>query len=179
MGVEHLHGKRTGRPRGSKSTPPWVRALGWAERHLGRPDVVPPSPLAAQLLALGREQPDKFLACLALRDARGQTTARGPEAVAPDERTAKLAGDKPRRVKTLVLPVAHLVMQLTGDGPIPFVRNLPRDFHLTGCAVKTVGTDWRGWPERVLRITLYSPTFPEVPPGAPIPELMPDFSSRR
>jgi hypothetical protein len=179
MGVEHLQGKRTGRPRGSKSTPHWVRALRWAERNLDNPAATPPSPLAAKLLGLGREQPDKFLACLALRDAREQTPAPVPGAAAPDERTAKLGGDQPRRVKMLVIPMAHLVMQLHGDGPIPWVRNLPRDVQLWGFAVKTVGTDWRGWPERALRITLYSPSFPEVAPGAPIPELVPEFSTRR
>jgi hypothetical protein len=68
VGLEHLEKKRTGRPKGSKTSPAWVRALRWAERNLGKPDAEAqaPSELARYLLALGREHPDRFLACLAL-----------------------------------------------------------------------------------------------------------------
>jgi hypothetical protein len=182
MGVDHLQGKRTGRPRGSKTTPAWVRDLRWAERHLGRPDAAPPSPLAARLLALGREQPDKFLACLALRDARGRRAAppRGPAPPAdlgppgPAGCTPTPAGDRPRRVRVLVMPLEYLVSSLTGGGPVPRVRNLPAAFQVAECAAgwdREAGGRWR----RVLRVTLASADFPEVPPGAPVPELAPDF----
>jgi hypothetical protein len=67
MGLQHLANKRTGRPRGSKTAPAWVRALRWAERNLGNPDAEPPSDLARLLLTLGREYPDRFMACLALQ----------------------------------------------------------------------------------------------------------------
>jgi hypothetical protein len=64
MGVQHLEGKRTGRPKGSKSSPVWVRAARWALANLDYPDAVPPSPLAGRLLALGRESPDRLVLCL-------------------------------------------------------------------------------------------------------------------
>src|SRR5438552_16411764 len=68
MGVEHLQGKRTGRPRGSKSTPAWARDVRWVQKHLGQPAATPPTPLAGLLLNLGREHPEKFVACLTLAD---------------------------------------------------------------------------------------------------------------
>jgi hypothetical protein len=167
MRVEHLDGKRTGRPRGSRSTPAWVRDLRWAGRHLGDPEAAPPSPLAGRLLAWGREQPDRFLACLAPRDA---------DAAAPprfEERPAALAGDRPRRVETLAVPLHHLVGQLVGSGPIPAVVNLPRGFAVVGCAIATAVAG--GAPQRSLRLTVASAAFAAVPPGAPIPELVPVY----
>jgi hypothetical protein len=98
---------------------------------------------------------------------------------APDERIAKLAGDKPRRVKTLVIPLEHLVKQLTGQRPIPAVGNLPHGFQLGSCAIKTIASGWGGTSERVLRFTVHSPTFEEVLPGAPVPELTPVFGAGR
>jgi hypothetical protein len=68
MGLQHLAGKRTGRPKGSRSKPRWLRDLAWAEKNLGNPDAQPPSELARRLRDLGRARPDQFLACLALRD---------------------------------------------------------------------------------------------------------------
>ena len=64
MGTLHLEGRRTGRPKGAKSAPLWVRAARWALKNLETPDAVPPSALAGRLLALGREQPDKLVLCL-------------------------------------------------------------------------------------------------------------------
>jgi hypothetical protein len=49
MGLQHLEGKRTGRPRGSKTSPLVDRDVRWAYRNLGTPDAVPPSPLAGGL----------------------------------------------------------------------------------------------------------------------------------
>jgi len=74
MGVEHLQGKRTGRPRGSKSRP-WVRALGWAYRNMDKPDAEPPTPLAARLLALARADMAAFLRCLAALEAGMEPSA--------------------------------------------------------------------------------------------------------
>jgi hypothetical protein len=68
MGMEHLEGKRTGRPRGSKSRPAWVRDVRWAHKHLGQSGATPPTPLAGLLLNLGCEHPDRLVACLALAD---------------------------------------------------------------------------------------------------------------
>jgi hypothetical protein len=69
MSISHVNGHRTGRPKGSKSTPAWVRALNWAERNLGNPGAVPPTVLAAKMLQLAQDRPELFVRCLALRDA--------------------------------------------------------------------------------------------------------------
>src|SRR4051794_18617252 len=76
MGIEHLKNKRTGRPRGSKSAPPWRRDLLWAYRHLGEEDVVPPSPRAAIWLTLAREHPERFLDCLVRLEDRAKANRR-------------------------------------------------------------------------------------------------------
>jgi hypothetical protein len=82
MGVESIKAhQRTGRPKGSKTTPPWVRAVSWAERNYGKPGAVPPNALAARILQMAQERPDLFVKCCALRD--GPQQARPPKAPAP------------------------------------------------------------------------------------------------
>jgi hypothetical protein len=54
-------GRRRGRPPGSKSAWPWVRAANWALKHFADLDAKPPSPLAARLAVLGREAPDRLV----------------------------------------------------------------------------------------------------------------------
>jgi hypothetical protein len=60
MGVDHLATKRTGRRRGSKNGPPWLRDLRWVSRNLGKKDAEPPTELSAFLLDWAREHPDRF-----------------------------------------------------------------------------------------------------------------------
>ena len=76
--VAHLEGKRTGRPKGIKSAPPHVRDVRWAYKNLDRPDAKPPSPFAARMRELGREQPERFLTCLLLVDGQGAGGPPGP-----------------------------------------------------------------------------------------------------
>jgi hypothetical protein len=68
MGVDHLQGKRTGRPRGAKTTPPYIRAARWAYENLDVADAVPPSPLAARLIAFWRKRPDRLVVYMATLD---------------------------------------------------------------------------------------------------------------
>jgi hypothetical protein len=188
MGVEHLQGKRTGRRPGSKSAPPWVRDVRWAYRNLGKPDAVPPSDGARFWLTVAREQPDKFFACLVLlgtpedkADCRksGGPPEPDPDVVSADGRrddgngaTLALRIDpRPLRVKTLFVPEAHLRMHLTGDRPLPWVMNLPRDFVVLASAVD------RG--RKGLVLTLYSGAFDVVAEGEPIPELAPKYTCGR
>src|SRR5438067_12975474 len=79
MGLEHLNGKRTGRPKGVKSAPRWQRDVRWVYRNLGNADAKPPSELAGRLLALAQEHPDRFVACLAKLDAAAPETERRAE----------------------------------------------------------------------------------------------------
>src|SRR5436305_9377494 len=83
MGVECIKpGDRTGRPKGSKSTPRWVRALNWAERNYGTPGAVPPNALAARFLEMAQERSDLFVRSCALRDGL-QQQVRPQKAPAP------------------------------------------------------------------------------------------------
>src|SRR5262249_52231764 len=88
MGLKHLQDNRTGRPRGSKNSPAWVRDVRWAYKHLGRPDAVPPTALAGLLVALGREHPDQFVSCLATADGaaerKGEQSAGQAEIANPE-----------------------------------------------------------------------------------------------
>jgi hypothetical protein len=96
--VAHLEGKRTGRPKGSKTTPPWVRDALWAYRNLDKPDLKPPSLLAGLLLAMGREHPDRLVLLLDALDRgmeeRGCKDGEGPEpsGVAPSRYSVRLDG---------------------------------------------------------------------------------------
>jgi hypothetical protein len=144
-----LEGRRTGRPPGSKSTPPWVRDARWAYKHLGEPDAVPPSALAGLLVALGREHPERLLACLAIVEARGskpsgpvgdkpQEGAVPPAAAQPDGNgtaTALKAGGGPRRVKTLFIPQDHLAAHFHGNRRLPWVPDLPYGSRVVACDV--------------------------------------------
>src|SRR5262245_15482119 len=65
MALEHLQGKRTGRPRGRRTTSPAIRGLRWAAQNVGKEGVIPPSPAAAHFLDLALNQPEKFFAALA------------------------------------------------------------------------------------------------------------------
>src|SRR5260370_26750868 len=88
MGLELLVGRRTGRPPGSSSVSPWKRDVLWAYRHLGDPDAMPPSPMAERLLALGREEPDRLIACLVMVTGEDQQ----PERPRPGADGTKTAG---------------------------------------------------------------------------------------
>jgi hypothetical protein len=162
VSVEHLAGKRTGRPRGSKSVPPWVRDLRWAYKHLDTPDAVPPSALAGRLRALGREQPDKFVACLLL-DAPAPAANKGKEeAGGPAGSDGGAVAGRPLRAKRLFVPERRLAFFLGG-------RQAWRVSNLHPDGVQVVGCDFD--PARQgLWLTLASGMFPEVPPGAPIPD---------
>lgn len=163
MGVEHLQDKRTGRPSGSKSRPAWVRAVQWAERHLGRPEAVPPSPLAGLLLAMGREHPDRLLGCLALAGSQGLDGQRDDAG-----RTIRVRGRScPRRVVRMAIPEHHFVQCLKG-GRGPWVKGLPEDMRIIEFEVDPV--------HREVVLTIESGTFEEVATGAEIPVKHPSFA---
>jgi hypothetical protein len=174
MGVEHLQGKRTGRRPGSKSAAPWVRDVRWAYRNLGKPDAEPPSALAGLLVALGRQHPDRLLACLATLDDTGQ---RGDQAGGHGEPTDKEPREglraprvgsegSPGRVKTLRLAEAQLVAYLTGR-KYPRIKNLPPGLEIVACEREVGG--------KVVVLTIRSEVFPLVEEGETVPELEVEF----
>jgi hypothetical protein len=177
MGVEHLVGKRSGRPKGSKSRPPWVRDLLWAYRNLGKPDAVPPSPLAAGLAALGRERPEQLVACLALADGLG----RQGQAADPGERTDGKPGDgavppppeaptePPHGLQRVSVPGEDLIAYLRG-APLSWVRSVPHVFEVVGLSLENCGL------ERRAVLTIRSPRLPPAADGEPIPELKVEYA---
>ena len=81
--------KPHGRPHstaGARNRPRWQRDVRWVYRNLGNADAKPPSELAKRLLALAREHPDRFVACL----AKLETPT--PE---PDQEPEGAKGDRP------------------------------------------------------------------------------------
>jgi hypothetical protein len=168
MGVESIK-HRTGRPKGSKTTPRWVRALNWAERNYGTPGAVPPNALAARLLELARERPELFVRCLALRDAP-QREARPPKApAAPANGTppagaavgpASRASDPwlryPNGLKVLVFLCRNMWDMFDGEAkPV----NLPPDGQVVDC-----------WPQGGgVALLFHAPSLPRLGPGRPVP----------
>jgi hypothetical protein len=74
MATAHLQGKRTGRPRGSKSLSPVQRGLVWASKHLGQ-NIEPPTPAAKFFVDMAREEPAKFVSAVAALDAANRQHA--------------------------------------------------------------------------------------------------------
>ena len=76
MALQDLEGKRTGRPRGAKTTSPVRKDILWAYRNLDKPDAKPPSPGARMWADLARNEPSRFLAHLARIEAARQEKSR-------------------------------------------------------------------------------------------------------
>src|SRR5436305_1269771 len=124
MGLKDLEGKRTGRPRGAKTTSRVRRDILWAYRNLDNPDAKPPSPGARMWTELARTQPGHFLACVVKVDTAGEREADGegesgvpsPEPEETGGLTLSLLGGKsPRRLKTMTLCWQTLVLHLGGE----------------------------------------------------------------
>jgi hypothetical protein len=160
MGLEHLEGRRTGRPRGAKTTPRVKRDILWAYRHLDDPDAKPPSPGAKRWAEYARRQPDKFLDRV-LRASMWEEKPRGSTGRKADD---SRWGERPSRVMMMHVPWAHLLEHFTGKRGGIWLRNLPPDTRLVACA-KHPGPVGSG-----VDFLIRSETFPEVAEGEPIPE---------
>jgi hypothetical protein len=170
MAIEHLVGKRSGRPPGARSRSRVKRDLNWAYRHLDKPESVPPSAGAKRWSELARSHPEVFLACVAMFDtAGGQPTvdANGKlPHVEPNwigEPPGNGSGRKPlRRLRKIFICSAQLLSRLTSDG-CARISGFPRDASVVGC-----DTD----PARDgMILILYSDSFSPVADDVPIPEL--------
>jgi hypothetical protein len=173
MGLKDLDGKRSGRRRGSKSAPQWVRDLRRAYKNLGKPDGEILSEGVRYWLAVARERPSEFAAALAQLD---RADSRKPEAndtaagAVPSDRQANVNGatpvtliaKRPLRVKKLFLSFDHLVKLIRGDLPLP-VAHLPHNSRWTACDLDRV--------RKGLVLAIRSEAFPLVAAGEPIPEL--------
>src|SRR5262245_30702713 len=127
MALKDLEGRRTGRPRGAKTTPRWVRDARWVNDNLDNVNAKAPTPLAARLLALGRKRPDKFASCLATLEAKAaRQTRRGREARYAGLRNA---GRAPKCIRALFIDTSYLMSKLQHDG-IDRISNLPDDSYI-------------------------------------------------
>src|SRR5262249_9739218 len=168
MGVTHLVGKRTGRPRGSKSRSPWRRDALWVYRNLDNLEAKPPSAFAKLLLAQAREHPDRFFACLTLLDApaKAEEHTGSPQGVQVNGVGRLAAGGlddgRPPRLKTVTLRESRLLSSFREETGI-WVHKLPHDAHVVYCEADP--------GRRVIRLFLYSESFAVVEEGQPVPEL--------
>jgi hypothetical protein len=169
MGLQDLQGRRTGRPRGAKSRSRWRRDAEWVYRNLGNPDVEPPSEFARLLLALGRQHPDRLLACLAALDAQvpkteqPQQSAEGARPVGPGGTTGWFPeGNDSRRLKQVTV-FEGLLLAFLRSGTAGWACDAPFDARVVGCAADA--------SRRAIRLFIRSVTFPEVAEGEPIPDL--------
>ena len=174
MGLQHLLNKRSGRPKGSKTSPPWARDLRWAYKNLGRPDAVPPTALAGLLVALGREHPDRLVACLVLLDSQAPK-AEQRERDANDAQPrggGGAASEFPdygpsRRLREVTVSEGRLFAYLrAGSGR--WVHTPPHDAHVVGVVANI--------SQRTIRLVIHSEDFPVVEEGKPIPELEKEWS---
>jgi len=147
-------GKKIGRPKGAKSAPPGLRAARWVRRHLGDEAAVPPSPLAARLLALAREEADRFALFLdqAEMQARPWGGVGGPA-----------QGASSRRVRKLVLS-GRQAMDFWQGTRLSWMQALPPDLRVIEWRMTRPGHGG-GWV-----LTIESPTLSPVPEGQPVPE---------
>jgi hypothetical protein len=176
MGVEHLEGRRTGRPRGSKTTSRVRRDMMWAYHHLDDADVKPPSAGAKMWSDLARSQPGNFLSCLVSLETGTESKANSTGSLAEPNRKGDTAEVQtvaprnrklPKRVRSFFMDFNHVLLRLTMDG-IAVVSNLPRGAHIVGCKAD---------PSRDGALFLvHSDSYPPVPAGEAIPELTPEYS---
>jgi hypothetical protein len=169
MAIEQLNGRRTGRPRGSRSPARWRRDLLWAYRNLRSEDAVPPTELAKRLLAMGREHPDRLFNCLVNMEAktprqRKRTAQGAPLNGASDKASGLAYTGPPRRVMTASISESHFLKFLRGDSKARVYEfDLPCDAHVVGFQADV--------SQRDFILVIQSESFPEVSEGQPIPEL--------
>jgi hypothetical protein len=171
MGLKDLVGKRTGRPRGARTSPRVRRDILWAYRHLEDPEAKAPSPGARLWAEHARRQPGRFLACVLRVDTAGAREADDEgDGVGPGREPDgtggptgdSLSGTPPHRIRKVFVSAQHFLWRLTGDGAA-WVSNLPRDAYVVGCE-KDPSRDG-------IVLTLHSDEFPPVAAGEAIPEL--------
>jgi len=156
MSVAHLQHKRTGRPRGSKSSSPLKRDLMWAYRNLGK-DVEPPTDGARYWAKMASEQPEKFVAAMKVLDETIRRSRDEPQNGKPVARAGQ-------RLKTVVLTEKELLKILMSRRG----WDVPADGKLVGYALNQA----RG---EVL-FTIGSAEFQPLEEEQVVPELGPRFT---
>jgi hypothetical protein len=171
MTTEVVERKKIGRPLGSQSAPKGLRMARWVSRHLGDEAAVPPSPLAARLLALAREEPDRFALFWDQAESQArswtgrQAGSSATVGAGPPDANGESAAD--RRLRNLSLSMRQYGDLLHGVG-WSWIDALPERFRLVGTAFRRQGSALRAV------LTIGAPTFSPVPEGQPIPEWRPD-----
>lgn len=160
MPFDHLQGKRSGRPRGSKSSSPVKRDLAWASRNLGKDDVVPPTPGALFWLNLARHDPARFVDAVVAMDAA--TKRSGEQNRRSEPQPSNPVARAGQRRKTIFLTEKEVCAAFnTFSG-----TKLPAGARLVGCEMVEGGFNF----------TVFSKTFERLAEGQPFPELRPKFA---
>jgi hypothetical protein len=154
MSVDHLAGRRSGRPRGSKTTPAWVRDATWCYRNLDNPDAEPPSPFAKRLLDQARQRPDLLLVALAQLGCP-------PRREETSLQQARMEDAPTSGVRRLSVPVNGLLAWAMGHPAPSWLTQVP-----DGCELESVALHHT---RRRLILTLRDKSFPTTPPGQPVP----------
>ena len=162
MTAEVMRGKRIGRPPGSRSAPPGLRAARWALRHLADEGAVAPSALAGRFLAMAREQPGQFAVVLDQLEAQERAVKGRGAGVAAQGVSAPLAGPASRRVRKLLLYGQQMIDYLR-SAPLSWVQRLPP--HRAVEFAQTRPGHGGGWV-----VTIEGPALSPVPEGQPTPE---------
>lgn len=166
MALKDLEGKRTGRPPGAKAVSPVRRDILWAYRNLGKPDAKPPSPGAKMWAELAREQPGRFLACV----ARIEAAQEKPRRVKKDKPRQEANGTAPRgfgdgrsrRVKMTTLSEEGVfALPRRDEAASDRDLKLPFDAHIVDCETDV--------SQRRIHIFICSESFREVLEGQSIP----------
>jgi hypothetical protein len=152
VGIRHLEGKRSGRPRGSKSWP-LTRVMNWVRKHVGKRDAKAPTPMAAELLDLARYDMVKFLACIAALERQDAATpALSPAPPRPPRRIKRVSLNKTQVGKVIA------VFGFRNDED----KQPPGDWQLVDVAATAAGG---------IELVVTSSTFPQVAVGQAIPEM--------
>ncbi|HEV3144953.1 MAG TPA: hypothetical protein VGZ47_13770, partial [Gemmataceae bacterium] len=145
MGLMDLVGKRTGRPRGSKTKSRVKRDMQWAYCNMGKPNAEPPTAGAKMWLDLARSDQGRFLDYVVRLETVVETKHEGKveQLLAtwnPDEagNTQILNQGPPARVVKMFVPNEHALKYLRGE-PVPPIDNFTSSTRIVGCQMQNHG----------------------------------------
>jgi hypothetical protein len=177
MALKDLNGRRTGRPRGSKSKSRVKRDMQWAYCNMDKANAEPPTAGAKMWLDLARSDQDRFLDYVVRLETIVETKHEGKVEPLlaywnPDEAgdTQILNQGPAARVVKMFVPIEHALKYLRGE-PVPPIDNLYPSTRIVGCQMQNHG--------KGIILILTSWTFDSVENGEPIPEFKAEYCGKR
>jgi hypothetical protein len=123
------------------------------------------------LLALGREHPDRLLACLLRLEAhppKAESRNRGPNDAKLNGAGGGLDDSRSRGLKKVIVSGALFVKYIR-EPFVSWVTNIPDDASIVRLEVEPL--------RKVIVLTIRSKTFESLEEGMPIPEQQAEFAS--